>query len=153
MDRWRGHLPIASAALLSILERAAKGGSQFSPAERALFTACEFWAAAEGRTLVRYLGASAADPLRFVSIVFAAIGASNVARTLFAAVGELRDAPTPLAQLKCLTGLQERLLKTRDPVDKLIAGFANNLRMSSDTRPEWVRASEENSPSLRRIQS
>ena len=55
---WLGHLEITSNCLLSILERSAGGAADISIAERSLFMACEFWAAARSRTLVLHLGAN-----------------------------------------------------------------------------------------------
>ena len=57
MDAWRGHLPITSRMLLRILSKAAAGKSEFSRAERILYTACEFWAAAAARSIAAHLGA------------------------------------------------------------------------------------------------
>jgi hypothetical protein len=129
--RWQGHLPVASQALASLLVRAARGGMQFSPPERALFTACEFWVAVERRALPVHLGANVADPLRYQSIIFAAMGAHHVACTLIIGVGEFSKSATPLEGLKCLTVLQERLSRTQDPVDELIARLADNLGLSA----------------------
>ena len=133
--RWQGHLPVASQALSSLLARAARGGVQFSAPERALFTACEFWVAVERRALPVHLGANVADPLRYQSIIFAAMGAHHVARALINGVGEFSNSATPLEGLKCLTALQERLSRTQDPVDELIAGLADSLGLSASPPP------------------
>jgi hypothetical protein len=133
--RWLGHLPVASQALSWLLVRAARGGQPFSPPERALFAACEFWVAVERRALPVHLGANVADPLRYQSIVFAAMGAHHVARALIAGVGEFSRSATPLEGLKCLTVLQERLSRTQDPVDELIAGLADTLGLSAVPQP------------------
>jgi hypothetical protein len=132
MTRWFGHLPLASLALSPVFNRAAHTGTQFSAAERALFTACEFWVAVEGRTVVAYLGAEATEPLRYLGIVFSALETPSVARALVRAVGEFKDATTPLLRLQCLNTLQERLLRTTDLVDHSIAGLAGELRLSSE---------------------
>ena len=138
VNRWQEHLPIASLALTALLERAARSGVQFTAAERALFTACEFWVAVETRALVAHLGSHDADPLRYLSIVYSAMGAHQVAKMLITTVGEMSDTATPLARAKCLTALQERMAQTQDPVDQLIAGLAHNLGLSADARPDRV---------------
>ena len=131
MDRWQGSLPLASASLLSIVEKAAKGGVQFSLAERALFLACEFWSAISARGVIEHLGAGSIDALRYMSIIYSAIGAHGAARAMVDAIGELEGASHPQSQHKSLASLQVSLLKTQEPVDELIARFAENLRLGS----------------------
>jgi hypothetical protein len=131
VSRWHEHLPVASLALSALLERAARGGAQFTAAERALFTACECWAAVETRTLIAHLGPHDADALRYLSIVYSAMGAHHVARNLITAVAEMGDTATPLGRLQCLTALQQRLARTKDPVDQLIADLAHDLGLSA----------------------
>jgi hypothetical protein len=131
MDRWQGSLPLASASLISIVEKAAKGGVQFSLAERALFLACEFWSAISARRVIEHLGAGSIDALRYMSIIYSAIGAHGAARAMVDAIGELEGASHPQSQHKSLASLQVSLLKTQEPVDELIARFAENLRLGS----------------------
>jgi len=134
MSRWYGHLPLASMALSPVLNRVARTGTQFSAAERALFTACEFWVAVEGRTVAVYLGAEPAEPLRYLGIVFSALATPGVARALVRAVGEFNDATTPPQKLQCLNALQERLLRSTDLVDRAIAGLARELRLGPEAQ-------------------
>ena len=131
MDRWQGSLPLASASLISIVEKAAKGGVQFSLAERALFLACEFWSAISARRVIEHLGAGSIYALRYMSIIYSAIGAHGAARAMVDAIGELEGASHPQSQHKSLASLQVSLLKTQEPVDELIARFAENLRLGS----------------------
>ena len=138
MNRWQGHLPAASAALPALLERAGRGGAQFTAPERALFAACEFWVAVQTRTLGTYLGPLGADPMRYLSIVYAAMGAPGMARLLIVGVGEMRDAATPAERLKRLTALQELMAGTQEPVDQLIAELAQSLGLSSIPSTETV---------------
>jgi hypothetical protein len=131
---------MASASLPSILQRAARGGAEFSLAERALFMACEFWSAIAARRLAKHLGAGAIDTLRYMNIIYSAIGAHEVASAVIVAVGEFEAASSPQGRLKCLTGLQDRLLRTKEPVDHLIARLARNLGIGDDTPAEWTSA-------------
>lgn len=131
MDRWLGYLPVSSASLLSTFERAARNGVQFSLAERALFMACEFWTAISARKLSAHLGADSVDALRYMSIVYSGIGAHDVARTLIVAIGELEATSHRQVRDNCVAALQERLLKSRDPVDQLIARFTETLGLGS----------------------
>lgn len=137
MSRWKGHLPMASASLPSILERAARGGSQFSLAERALFMACEFWNAIAARRLATHLGGGAIDTLRYMNIIYSGIGAPQVASAVSAAVRELEGVSSAQGRLRCLTALQERLLRIKEPVDHLIARLADSLGIGSNTSRDW----------------
>ena len=131
MDRWQGSLPLASASLVSTFEKAAKRGVQFSLAERALFLACEFWSAISARRVIEHLGAGAIDALRYLSIIYSAIGAHGVVRAMVVAIEELEGASLPQTRYQYLTSLQLRLLTTHDPVDELIARFAKNLGLAA----------------------
>ena len=125
--RWRGHLPDASSVLAPLLERAATGNCAFSAPERALFMACEFWCAVETRGLPQHLGADPADGLRNQVLVYAAIGAQGVSRSLVAALRDLSASQGPAARARSLDVLQERLGNSPDPVDMLIAQLAGRL--------------------------
>jgi hypothetical protein len=129
-------------ASLRLLSRAAQSGVQFSLAERSLFLACEFWTAVCTRGLAAHLGADAIDALRYIGMIYSAIGAHGVASAAFVAIGELQSAAHPQERHRCLANLQERLLKTRDPVDELIARLAENLGLGSGSGPQWMPASE-----------
>jgi hypothetical protein len=123
VDTWRGHFPVTSVALLSILNRAADGQREFSHAERVFYLACEFWAAVNARELEAHLDPDAADPLHDARLAFSAIGAERI-------VDVLRHADIPGAarakrgRRQCVAATEERLLCTQDSVDVLIAEFA-----------------------------
>jgi hypothetical protein len=131
MVRWQGYLPEASASLLSTFNRASRRGVQFSLAERALFMACEFWTAISERNLAAHLGADSIDALRYMSIIYSSIGAQAVVSAMGAAIVEIEGTAHQLTRNKCLAALQERLLKTQDPVDQLIARMAVKLGLGS----------------------
>lgn len=124
---WPGHLEITSKSLLSILERAAGGASDFSIAERSLFMACEFWAATKSRTLAGHLGADALETLQTLGTIFATMGAVGVAGELDAAAVCLSARRGEMRRQHCISGLQDRLLVTAEPVDTLLARFAVEL--------------------------
>jgi hypothetical protein len=131
VDRWQGHLPITSASLRSTLTRAARERLPFSSVERALFTACEFWVAVRSRKLASHLGVGPLDALRYTSILYTAIRADGVAAAVIIAINELACISDPQEQHQCLAELQERLLRTRDPVDHLIAHLAKTLGLGA----------------------
>ncbi len=113
------------------LTRVARDRIQFSSAERALFTACEFWVAVCSRKLAPHLGADPIDALRYTSILYTAIRADGVAAAVIIAINELACISDPQEQHQCLAELQERLLRTRDPVDHLIAHLAKTLGLGA----------------------
>jgi hypothetical protein len=147
MDRWQTYLPVSSAALLPIFGGAIQKKTQFSLTERALFVACEFWTAVGARTLVAHVGSDAVETLRYMSILYLAIGAHGVANDMMIAVDELVSVSVsvsdPRTQRQCLIKLQNNLLKTRDPVDPLIARLAEKLRLGSGGRRNWEKGTEE----------
>ena len=123
-SHWSGHAAVTRQRLLVILERAASGAEEFSVSERALFTACEFWAAVESRTLKNFLGRDAAEQLRYAAVVYEAIGANDVAQAVEETLESLLLAGTENRRLQCIAQLQERLHSSTDPLDDLIARFA-----------------------------
>jgi hypothetical protein len=143
MDRWQEYLPVSSASLLSTFDRAIQRRVQFSPPERALFMACEFWTAVLARRLVAHSGPGALDTLRYMSILYSAMGAHAVANEIVIAIGEWCGDPDAQAQRQCLGKLQENLLKTGDPVDLLIARLAEKLGLGSGGGANWEYGSEE----------
>ena len=134
MATWHGHAPITSEVLLSILERAVAGANDLSRAERILYTACEFWAATAARTIVTHLGSEPADNLRDAVTAFSAIGAVRVASTLNTVVSDLSHDSTQQQARQRLSVLEDNLSNTTEPVDELIACFAQHLKESSGIR-------------------
>jgi hypothetical protein len=121
---WRGHSQVTSVALLSLLERAAAGQTEFSRAERLLYVACEFWAAVNAREIDAHLSSEVGDPLRDVRFAFSAIGAKHVVKILHQAAVEATGSRSKDARKERIADIEEQLLCVPDPVDTLIARFA-----------------------------
>lgn len=136
MERWQQHLPIATAALVPLLEEAASTGAEFPPAERALFMACDFWTAVASHSLVNHLGADPVRKLRYMGIVYSAIGAFGIASLTNRAVRDLRGFAAPHELHTCLMQLEARLLASGDSVDALIAQLARTMLTGSATCAE-----------------
>jgi hypothetical protein len=128
MDTWARHLPITSEMLLPLVYRAAAGCSDFSTAERVLYTACEFRSAMAAGALTEHLGAQVLHNLHYAGIAFSMIGARHVANTLNAAIWYLGDSPAPPRLRECLDWLERELARTPDPLDELIARHAQALK-------------------------
>jgi hypothetical protein len=128
LDSWRGHFPITHDVLLPILLRAAAGDKDFTRTERILYTACEFWAAIQARSIVTHLGSKSADNLLDAIVAFSAIGATQVARTLNAGYNDMAIAGTAQRRFEGLAALENELSKTLDPVDHLIARYAADMK-------------------------
>jgi hypothetical protein len=129
LDRWRQHLPLASAALLPLLEEAANTGTEFPHAERALFMACDFWTAVATQTLLAHLGTGAVGKLRYMGIVYSAMGASDISGAVNQAAIDLTGPAAPRED-RLLT-LEARLLATSDSVDRLIARLVQAMIANS----------------------
>lgn len=138
MDAWRGHLPITSEMLQRLLNRAAAGENDFSRAERILYTTSEFWAATAARSIFMHLGSDVVDNLKDAIFAFSRIGAVHVENTLTAFLRGLADPPTRCRYLERLAALEQDLLKTEDPVDHLIAHFAQDLKEGAAVYPLGV---------------
>lgn len=123
MDAWRGHLPITSVALLSLLNRAAAGQTEFSHVERLLYVACEFWAAVNAHELESHLDHDIADPMGDARRAFSAIGAGHVVDTLRQILVPSRML-TEHRRRQRLAAIEEQLLRVPEAVDVLIALFA-----------------------------
>jgi hypothetical protein len=125
---WPGHQVQTSLVVEALLRRcAAESAPQVSRAERVLYTACEFWAAAMNRALRQHLGRPVVARLRAGEESFVTIGAHSVAATLRLARTDL-TAVTPAVPLhKVVSGIEEALARTDDLVDELIAQFAIEL--------------------------
>ena len=134
LDSWNGPPDTTSQNLQSIRERAAVGVSGVSDAEHCLFQACEFWAATKSRTLAVHLGADAATTLPTMGTIFATIGAPGVANDLDVAFVDLAESRDAAHRQNCVNALQNRLLTTDEPVDRLLARFAVELLGNAHAR-------------------
>jgi predicted RecB family endonuclease len=118
---------MTSACLLPILRSAVLGDREFSRSERIFYTVCEFRAAIAARALASHLGSDVLDTLQDAVIAFSEIGARGVADTLNRAVSDIAMADTRLERQQRLGTLESELNQTTDPVDQLIARYAEEL--------------------------
>jgi hypothetical protein len=121
---WRGHFPVTSVALLSLLHRAAADHLEFSKVEQILWVACEFWAAVNARELNAHLDSEVGDPLRDARFAFSAIGATVVVEALRQVAVGTAGAESRGTLSERITDIEDRLLRLPEAVDMLIARFA-----------------------------
>jgi len=103
------------------------GGRSGRWLDRALHSACEFWATVNNGTLSQYLGASAPARLRYAAIVFQAMGATGVAGTIYEALAELSRTATTIQREQWVMALQDRLLVSVDPLHDLISRLTQRV--------------------------
>jgi hypothetical protein len=121
---WRGHFPVTSVAVMSVLERAAAGEVNFSPAERTLFVVCEFWSAFNAAELDTYFDLKAQDPTRDAREALRTVGAVQMADALdFAVLGPAGGRATVRRRQRLLE-LAATLQRIDEQLDLLIARFA-----------------------------
>jgi hypothetical protein len=130
MSVWPGHLATTRIVMLAVLERAAAGANDFSVDECALVTACEFRAAVVGRVLSAHLRLNAKERLCTLSILYGAIGAQRFAQLLHEAHVDLGHLST-VGKRRRIKLLEQDLHKTVDPVDHLLARFAETVNPRS----------------------
>jgi hypothetical protein len=123
MTRWNGHAAGTSDVLFELLTGAHTGRTRFSTAQRALFTACEFWAAAKNRGLHEFLSDDPESKMNAAAESFKLIGLRSTA--LIVKRGHMQlgvDSPIPRYQI--IEELEDALNRVDEEVDSGIADFA-----------------------------
>lgn len=133
---WQGHYPVTTVALMSLLERAAAGETKFSPAERILFVASEFWCAFHAEELESHLELKADDPTRDARVAFRILGAKQVADALERAALGPPGGRANARRRQRLADIHLKLRGVTDPVDLMIARFAWRHMSSQRRVPE-----------------
>jgi hypothetical protein len=131
-SNWEGHERDTSARLLDVIITASTGSAKVSRADRILFVACEFWAAARNRTLLEQLRDDSVAQLRAAEESFAAIGLAKSAKCLrLGRVALTADPPTALQDVA--EEIEKWLADVDEPVDLMIAEFAKKLASARKT--------------------
>lgn len=132
METWRGIYPITSFVLEALLRK--RDGSldaSLSEAERTLLTAVEFWAAAAHGTLLAHLNPHVSQNLAEAQRAFGELGAVRVVSLLRVAGEELRTRPQSSEAI--IAELDERLARTDDNIEDLIARYAGMIDRSTES--------------------
>ena len=123
---WAGHKPATSALLLDVITTAATGSAKVSRADRVLFTACEFWASARNGSLLSQLSDDAVTQLRAAEAAFTVIGLKKAAGIVQRARMDMMKTSPPVPLQAVADNLEKELATLDEPVDQMIADFANN---------------------------
>jgi hypothetical protein len=121
---WSGHEHDTSAMLLDVLTTATSGSAKISMADRVLFTACEFWAAARNGSLREQLRGDPLARLRAAEAAFNAIGLTKATRVLHHARMALTENASPAALRHVVEFIETSMADLDEPVDRIIAAYA-----------------------------
>jgi hypothetical protein len=116
--------------LLDVMTTATTGSARISRSEKALFTACEFWASARNRSLLGQLADDALTQLRAAEASFTVIGLTQTASVLRRARAELMETDPPLLLGDVVENIEKCLADSDEPVDQALADFASELALS-----------------------
>ena len=134
VETWRGIYPITSFVLEALCrKRDAGDAAALSPAEKTLLTAVEFWAAAAHGTLQQHVRPHVGENLAAAQQAFSALGAVRVVSLLRVANEELNAHPLRHSESAVIDQLDERLARTDDNIDDLIARYADVIDQSTES--------------------
>jgi hypothetical protein len=124
-ETWRGYYPITSFVLEALLnKRGTAEDAEFNAAERVLFIACDFLAAAARRRLDHYLASGAVETLRMAMEAFVQIGSIRGASIVRLGIADLGQADAAANLKRISQRLEEQILHTEDDMDELVARYA-----------------------------
>ena len=128
-ETWRGIYPITSFVLEALGRKRDSGRENaLSEPEKLLLQAVEFWAAAAHGTLETYLKPDPAAKLLGALHAFEGIGAVRVASLVRVAAESFAKREGPrVSTAAVIAQLDERLARTDDNVDDLIARYAGRI--------------------------
>jgi hypothetical protein len=119
--------------LLDVITTAATGSAKVSRADRVLFTACEFWASARNGSLLVQLSDDPVTQLRAAEAAFTVIGLKKAAGIVQRARMEMMKTSPPVPLQVVTDNLERELTALDEPVDQMIADFANKQASNRQT--------------------
>ncbi len=133
-ETWRGIYPITSFVLEALgRKRDASSDGTLSPEEQTLLKAVEFWAAAAHGTLHEHLRPNVRENLTDARRAFATLGAVRVVSLLRVAFEELAEGPMRQPETAVIEQLDERLARTDDNIEDLIARYAGAIENPTES--------------------
>jgi hypothetical protein len=134
MPDWSGHERDTSALLLDVLATATTGSAKISRADRVLFTACEFWAAARNGSLEGQLRENAPAGLRAAEVAFTVIGITKAAKLLHHGRMALTESDPPVSLQAVVEFIETSLAELDEPVDRMIAAYAGHQALDRQNK-------------------
>ncbi len=132
VETWRGIYPITSFVLEALgRKRDASADATLSADEQILLTVVEFWGAAAHGTLQEHLRPNVRGNLAEAQRAFATLGAVRVVSLLRVAGEELAEGPMRQSETAVIDQLDERLARTDDDIEHLIASYAGDIDHST----------------------
>lgn len=132
---WEGHNPTTSVALLDVITTAVTGSAKVSRADRVFFLACEFWASARNRTLFDQLSEDAVSQLAKAEVAFLALGLPRSAEVIQRGRVALSQVHRPVSLHEVVETIERSLEEIDEPVDRMIADYANAQQLARLRRP------------------
>ena len=129
MPDWNGHERDTSAVLFDVLTTATTGSGRISRADRVLFTACEFWAAARNGSLIDHLRRESSAQLRAAEAAFTVMGITKAATVLRLGRMALTESVPPVSLGRVVEFIETSLAELNEPVDRLIGAYAGQQVM------------------------
>ena len=134
MPDWSGHERDTSALLLDVLTTATSGSAKISRADRVLFTACEFWAAARNGSLTELLRGAPVARLRAAEAAFNVIGLTKATRVLHHGRMALTENASPAALRNVVEFIETSLADLDERVDRIIADYAGHQALDRENK-------------------
>ena len=132
VETWRGIYPITSFVLEALgRKRDSSADASLSAEEQILLTVVEFWGAAAHGTLQEHLRPNVRGNLAEAQRAFATLGAVRVVSLLRVAGEELAEGPMRQSETAVIDQLDERLARTDDDIEHLIASYAGDIDHST----------------------
>jgi hypothetical protein len=127
-ETWRGIYPITSFVLEALgRKRKAVREVGLAESERVLLVAAEFWAAAAHGSLESYLQPDPLARLVEAQHAFGVLGAVRVVSLLRVAADSLGNSQASARSDVVIALLDDRLARTDDNIDDLIARYAGSI--------------------------
>src|SRR3984893_9694976 len=129
----RGTSPATTALWRDEIPRGPTGSAKVSRADRVLFTACEFWASARNGSLLGQLSDDPVTQLRAAEAAFTVIGLTKAAGIVQRGRLEMMKTSPPVPLQVVTDNLEKELAALDEPVDQMIADFANKQASDRQT--------------------
>jgi hypothetical protein len=134
MPEWNGHERDTSVELLDVLTTVTTGSARICRADRILFTACEFWAAARNRSLTEQLREKPTAQLLAAEAAFTVIGLTKAATLLHHGRMALMEGDPPVSSQHVAEFIETSFADLDEPIDRMIAAYAGSRTLARQNK-------------------